>query len=261
MTTNNGEYTPSPALMADARAFRDTVLSDDDVASMTLSGGGRSVTLTRDRQSDTDQAEPTFQPPVREALLGDPDAVFKRTRPRTVFNRGGDGVTLEYVECPHLTRLADLIIEHSGERYGILDRIEVMYLWTDRTGKIGGEPRLVQLKKPDPLTLWALNQRLDTPRTPDVLVLLNSYVAMLAEMTNWQVQAAVHTALECITWREGKPHLLPPESGLVRNFILRRYGAWNDSLLQTYKALHAASTSQMSLFGDGEDEGDDDGVE
>ena len=209
---------------------------------------------------DKERADPTFQPPVRETLLGDPDEVFKRTRRRGVIKRSNDPLDLEYVECPQLTRLADLIIEHSGERYGTLDRIEVLYLWTERTGKIGGDPRIVQLKKPDPLTLWALNQDLEAPRTPDVLVLLNSYVAMLAQMTNWQVQAAVHTALECITWREGKPHLLPPESGLVRNFILRRYGAWTPDLQAIGAALRKAETEQLPLFGD-EGEGDGDGDE
>ena len=205
------------------------------------------------------QAEPTFQPPVRDALLGDPDEVFKRSHPRSVRNRSNDAVHLDYVECPLVTRLADLIVEHSGERYGILDRIEVMYLWTKRTGKIGGAPRIVQLKKPDPLFLFGLNQCLETPRTPDVLVLLNSYVAMLAQMTNWQVQAAVHTALESITWREGKPHLLPPERGMVRNFILRRYGAWTPDLQAIGAALQKAGTEQLALFAD--EEGADDGDE
>ena len=133
---------------------------------------------------------------------------------------------------------------------------------TRRTGNLGGEPRIVQLKKVDPLTFWALNRDpLRPPRTPDVLVPLNSYAAMIARMTTWQVQAAIHSALESITLRDGTVRLASPDSGLVRNFILRRYGAWTPDLQMIGAALRKAEAEQLPLFDEdeGAEEGDDDG--
>lgn len=206
------------------------------------------------------QAEPTFQPPVRECVFGHPDTVLKIPHPDSGIKADGDSVPYRFVRDEQLAAIADGLMERMGSRYAALDKIQIVYVWANDLGKDKGDLRFMRIKKADEFMVWYANDGQVRGRFPAVFVLLNRVVARMAQLTNWQVQAAVHTALESITWREGKPHLLPPESGMVSNFILRRYGAWNESLQQTYKAVHAASTNQMSLFGDDEDD-DEEGDE
>ncbi len=202
------------------------------------------------------QAEPTFQPPVRDALLGDPDAVVKIYFPASLKRRNERMTQLDFQESATLTELADGLIERTGDRYAALDTIEIMFLWAEDLGKVAGDGRFIRVRKVTPLTLWALNANKLVPRAPDVLVMLNGYMARLAQLTNWQAQAAIHTALECISVRNGAVKLSDPENSLIRNYIIRRYGAWNFTLQTIAAAMLKAQTEQLSLFGD-EEEGDD----
>ncbi|HEY8600082.1 MAG TPA: hypothetical protein VIL85_16715 [Thermomicrobiales bacterium] len=208
---------------------------------------------------DAEQAEPTFQPAVRQCVLGDPDEVIAIYYPGALKTRNDRTRELEFQESAALTALADGLIERTGERYAALDKIEIMFLWAEDLGKVAGDGRFIRVQKVNPLTFWALNAgRVNAPRTPDVLVMLNGYMARLAQLTNWQAQAAIHTALECISVRNGAVKLTDPENNLIRNYIIRRYGAWNAPLQTIAAAMLKAQTEQLPLFGDDDEEGEGD---
>jgi hypothetical protein len=218
----------------------------------------------REQQRSEPQAEPTFQPPVRDCVLGEPDEIFHRAHAGSLARGDGTYCYLDFAEDNQLAHLADSIIERWENRYAALDKLTIAYLWADSLGNADGEPRFLKLQKVTPLTLWALNRGRLIPFEPHVLVFLNATVADRAQLTNWQAQAAIHTALECIRVEGGKPRLLPPGMSLITNFIARRYGAWSPDLQAIGAALTKAERQQMSLFGfedEKEEEGDDDGDE
>jgi hypothetical protein len=113
----------------------------------------------------------------------------------------------------------------------------------------------------DALTAWALGHPILNPRYADLCLMVNSQVATRGQMTLWQVQAAVHEALECARVRDGRIRILP-RTTTAQDYIIRRYGAWEPNLRAIAEALAAAEAEQLPLFFDGdEDEDEDDGGE
>lgn len=182
----------------------------------------------------------------------DPDAPLLLPEYPRVEKPGGLWETLARVKAPILEDIANGLIERTG-RYARLAELRIAYLWAADLGSREGEPRLWRWKKPDPLTAWALGTGRN-PRAYDLILEADATVATRAQMTLWQAQALVHTAIECVSVFPGGRIKLAPESGRVQVFITARYGQWNGTLMSIARALAVAETYQQPLWDESEAE-------
>jgi hypothetical protein len=187
----------------------------------------------------------------------DPDGLLLFPEYPRVEKPGGLWETLARVKAPILADIAGGLVERTG-RYARLGELRVAYLWAADLGNREGEPRLWRWKKPDPLVAWALGTG-RTPRAYDLILEADGTVATRAQMTLWQAQALVHTALECVAVRAGSRIQIAPESGRVQQFITARYGQWNHGLMAIARALAVSETYQTPLWDEAsEEEGEGD---
>lgn len=182
----------------------------------------------------------------------DPDAPLLFPEYPRVERPGGLWETLARVKAPILEDIANGLIERTGT-YARKADLRIAYLWAASLGSEKGEPRLWRWKKPDPLTAWALGTGRE-PRAYDLILEADAAVATRAQMTLWQAQALVHTALECVTARAGGRIQITPETGAVQVFITARYGQWNHTLMGIARALAVAETYQQPLWDESEAE-------
>lgn len=212
------------------------------------------------RRVDPDSGE--VRDPAREAYrrrylaVGvDPDGLLLFPEYPRVEKPGGLWETLARVKAPILADIAGGLVERTG-RYARLGELRIAYLWAADLGSREGEPRLWRWKKPDPLVSWALGTG-RTPRAFDLILEADATVATRAQMTLWQAQALIHTALECVAVRAGQRIQIAPESGRVQQFITARYGQWNATLMGIARALAVAEAAQLPLWDEaGEDQGE-----
>ncbi len=209
----------------------------------------------------TATAAPTipFQPAERDCILGQPDDVIKVPVPDHGINRHGDDIAYDFVRDDQLAELAEGLIERYAKRYGMLEKIDIVYGWARELPDTNGSATLIKLKKADAFLWWAINDGQVRGRFPHVYVLLNRLVAGYAELTMWQTQAAIHTALECITIARGKVKLAHPASQNANLFIARRYGAWSPDLQAIGAALRKAESEQLPLFEEADEDEDEEG--
>lgn len=201
--------------------------------------------------------EPTtfpFQPAERDTILGNPNDIIALPRFASGVDRHGESVYYDFVRDDQLAEIAEGLIERYAVRYGPLEKLDIVYAWARGLPDTNGSATLIKLKKADPFLLWFANDEQVRGRFPTVFVLLDHLVASLAGLTMWQAQAAIHTALECITVRRGKVKLAHPASQTTNLFIARRYGAWNENLKQICTAVASSTTNQLALFDEAEDE-------
>lgn len=186
------------------------------------------------------------------AVGTDPDAPLIIPEYPRVEKPGGLWETLERVRAPILADIAGGLVERTG-RYARLAELRVAYLWAADLGSQQGEPRLWRWRKPDALTAWALGTARN-PRGYDLILEADATVATRAQMTLWQAQALVHTALECVAVFPGGRIKLAPESGRVQSYIAARYGQWHAGLMAVARALAMADTYQVPLWDEGAEE-------
>lgn len=185
------------------------------------------------------------------ALSVDPDAPIPLPIYKQIERAGGNGIPdyLERHESERLKDIGDGLIERI-EGYAKLAEFRIGYLWATSLGSANGEAKLWKLEKPTALVAWALGSPVK-PRGFDLFLSLNSEVAMRAQVTHWQAQAMIHTALECVKVRNGRISI-EPAGTRVQTFITARYGPWNDSLIAIGKALAIAEQGRLPLWGDDE---------
>ncbi len=209
--------------------------------------------------ADSDDANPEAGRAAREAGLvwdADPDQPIALPRYEPVGEINGFPVYLPFTESRELARIGEGLIDRFPNRHGafVTQKITIRYLWAGDLGKLNGEPRLWRLRKSDNWTDWALGSG-RPPRVAHLFLLLNSRVANYAKLTNWQAQAAIHEALECVRVRDGKLQI-NPLLVMTQAYIIRRYGNWHPDMRTIAKAMRLAETDQLPLWEDDED-GDD----
>lgn len=214
---------------------------------------GLGTTLTAEQGPATDTTTPTSR---RDWLIlpADPDAPALLPDYPLVPTEDGLPRSLPFVEAARLQLVGDALIARC---YPALKQLRMAYLWSPDLGKVSGEPRLWRLRKADDWTRWAL-ERGSQPRLVDLFVLLNSTVATYAQLTNWQVQAALHEALACVVVRDRMPQI-QPRSLTVQTYIIRRYGAWDEAVKVVLAAAAAANTAQLPLWSDAEEDDEEEG--
>ena len=223
----------------------------DEVSRILQPGAGSETGSGRRVDRETGQVRDPAREAYRRRYLAvgvDRDGLLLFPEYPRVEKPGGLWETLARVEAPILADIAGGLVERTG-RYARLAELRVAYLWAADLGSREGEPRLWRWKKPDALTAWALGTG-RTPRAYDLILEADATVATRAQMTLWQAQALVHTALECVTVRAGQRIQVVPESGRVQQFITARYGQWNATLMGIARALAIAEAGQLPLWDD-----------
>lgn len=233
----------------------------------TLSHNGRTVdfspgaleaaldSLGRERRNPPD-------PETRDARVegyighGDPDDLWPPVTYYGGVQTGKRTVVMPFGEDRHLAELGAALCDRDRMLQAIDTwEIRVAYLWGEDLGKVAGEPRLWRLKKADPLSTTLLGM-CSPPRVVDVFLFLNSRVVSYAELTRWQVQAALHEALGCVKVKDGRA-TVEALSGFWQSHIIRRYGArWRPDLAQLAEVMRLAESNQIPLWPE-EDEGEE----
>lgn len=191
---------------------------------------------------DADPDERVYPPDYETLYLGEPGTITRRS------------VDLPFAESPFLARVGAALIARDERNLANLDRwgIRIAYLWADDLGKEGGEPRLWRIKKAGNDLVWALGQARER-RVVDLLVFVNARIARFAEFTNWQIQAALHTALGHARVRQGKLAVEPP-SAVWQRHLIRRYGRWTPDMRALAEVLRLAEADQLALWDDDRDQ-------
>jgi hypothetical protein len=229
----------------------------------TLTINGREVSPETGEVSDDAGDEPDRWRERRvEGLVwdADPDArVYTPSYDLITLGEQGTishrSVSLPYVESALLARVGEALIARDKTNLGALGRwgIRIAYLFAEDLGNESGGPRLWQLKKPSKDAVWALGQGRER-RVVDLHCLVNARIVRYAEMTNWQIQATLHTALGHARVSRGRL-AIEPRSPAWEHRLYRRYGNWLPDLQALAEVLRLAEADQLPLW---EDEGDDD---
>lgn len=103
-------------------------------------------------------------------------------------------------------------------------------------------------------TTWALGPSRER-RVIDPLLFVNSRIVRYAELTIWQIQATLHTALGRARVRQGRLGI-EPSSSAWRRYLLRRYDLWDPDTRALPEILALAERDQLPLRDD-EDEGEE----
>jgi hypothetical protein len=205
---------------------------------------------------------PLFGRETRDARLegylgpGDVDDLWPPVTYYGSVQTGKRTVAMPFGESRDLAELGAALIDRDKMLQAIDTwEIRVAYLRGEELGKVAGEPRHWRLKRSDPLSTTLLGM-CSPPRVVDVFLFLNARICSYAELTRWQVQAALHEALGCLKVRHGALSV-EPLSGFWQAHIMRRYGPrWRPDLAALAEVMRQAEQSQLPLWPD--DEADDD---
>jgi hypothetical protein len=223
----------------------------------TLTLNGREIApetgeVRRERRNPPD-------PATRDARLegyigpGDPDDLWPPVKYYGGVQTGKRTVVMPFGESRDLADLGAALIDRDRMLRAIDTwEIRVAYLWGDDLGKVAGEPRLWRLKKADPLNTTLLGM-CSPPRVVDVFCFVNARICSYAELTRWQMQAALHESLGCVRVRHGAVSV-ESLSGFWQAHVMRRYGIWRPDIKALQEVMRQAEEGQLALW---DDEGDD----